>query len=706
MIVPLACGFMRLVCAGTAPDKPKPTTPKLPGSSSAKTKVAIFGGGPAGFSLAFWLSDNEALRERYDITLYTVGWRAGGKCASGRRQVPNSTAHIIEEHGLHLLMGCYENAFRTIRRCYRAWEAAGQSPFQSWRSAFAPLYDVVVNSADGRPKNAKKSPWLLSFAPLPGEPGDEDLFLGEGLLATAQQLMGRLLALLITQRARMPGTIPAEVWGELAGLAARMQLGEPPGDEKNLENVFDRVFSALGMDEKAAAPELPAVALGGDDADDLPRLLLLLKLGVTVARGYLFDIVLPSIGDSEQAAYNALDAIDFRDWLRKHRATPEVVGMAPVRALYDMAFAYAGGDAKDPAAASMAAGVTLRFAMEVVVGYRHAPLWRMEAGMGDTIFTPLYQVLQHRGVRIEFFHRLRHVALAADASGISELEVDRQALPIAGQYRPFVRVGTLDCWPSEPLWGQLQNGAALRTQGVKFEAEDDATRADILTLRAGSDFDLVALALPPAVLKQVAPDLAARDAAWQAMLANSHSVATQAMQLWLARDLEELGWTQGSLATVDLNVPFDTWCDMTHLFPAERWPTGGRPGSLAYFCGALRTQPGDPSAAANAAQWIDANIRHIWPDLPENDPLPPGILLQDYIRGNTDPSQLYVQTPAGSVRFRLDPGRTSFSNLYVAGDWTRTRFSGGCFESAIESGMLAARSICGMPTRIAGDPDV
>jgi hypothetical protein len=36
----------------------------------------------------------------------------------------------------------------------------------------------------------------------------------------------------------------------------------------------------------------------------------------------------------------------------------------------------------------------------------------------------------------------------------------------------------------------------------------------------------------------------------------------------------------------------------------------------------------------------------------------------------------------------------------VVGDWTRTRFSGGCFESAIESGMLAARAISGVPAQI------
>ena len=47
------------------------------------------------------------------------------------------------------------------------------------------------------------------------------------------------------------------------------------------------------------------------------------------------------------------------------------------------------------------------------------------------------------------------------------------------------------------------------------------------------------------------------------------------------------------------------------------------------------------------------------------------------------------------MSYRLPPGPAQFGNLYLAGDWTLTRFSGGCFESAIESGMLAAAAISG-----------
>ena len=94
------------------------------GSAGAPTKVAIFGGGPAGVAAAFWLSD-PAQKGGYDVTLYSQGWRLGGKCASGR----NAAEHQrIEEHGLHMLMGCYQNAFATLRACYDAWTPPPGSP--------------------------------------------------------------------------------------------------------------------------------------------------------------------------------------------------------------------------------------------------------------------------------------------------------------------------------------------------------------------------------------------------------------------------------------------------------------------------------------------------------------------------------------------------------------------------------------------------
>ena len=59
---------------------------------------------------AYYLSSDP---DRYDITVYQQGWRLGGKGASGRGRLER-----IEEHGLHIWFGFYENAFRMLHECH------------------------------------------------------------------------------------------------------------------------------------------------------------------------------------------------------------------------------------------------------------------------------------------------------------------------------------------------------------------------------------------------------------------------------------------------------------------------------------------------------------------------------------------------------------------------------------------------------------
>src|SRR5581483_8745209 len=82
------------------------------GMTSRPKRVAIVGGGCGAMAAAFELTRPE-LQGQFAVTVYQVGWRLGGKGASGR-----GPGGRIEEHGLHLWMGFYENAFRLLRECY------------------------------------------------------------------------------------------------------------------------------------------------------------------------------------------------------------------------------------------------------------------------------------------------------------------------------------------------------------------------------------------------------------------------------------------------------------------------------------------------------------------------------------------------------------------------------------------------------------
>ena len=88
-------------------------------------RLAILGGGLAGLTAAFELTNDPHWRDRFEsITVYQMGWRLGGKCASSRGRCDR-----IEEHGLHVWMGFYENAFRLLRECYAELGRATREAF-------------------------------------------------------------------------------------------------------------------------------------------------------------------------------------------------------------------------------------------------------------------------------------------------------------------------------------------------------------------------------------------------------------------------------------------------------------------------------------------------------------------------------------------------------------------------------------------------
>ena len=102
---------------------------------AAKQRVAILGGGMASITAAYELTSTPELRERYDVTDLPVGLAAGGKCASGRNA---AYGERIEEHGLHIWFGFYENAFRVMRDAYEQLGRRPGEPLATWRDAFKP----------------------------------------------------------------------------------------------------------------------------------------------------------------------------------------------------------------------------------------------------------------------------------------------------------------------------------------------------------------------------------------------------------------------------------------------------------------------------------------------------------------------------------------------------------------------------------------
>ena len=656
----------------------------------AKVKVAVLGGGPGGISAAFWLSATPALRARYEVTVHTLGWRLGGKCASGRNMAIGGR---IEEHGLHVLMGCYQTAFQTIRACYAEWTPHASSPFKVWTDAVTPQWAAAAEEQAPGVTPPVWTPWTFTLPQFPGEPGD-------GVAAETEALVG---AMAESVQAMLDAKLDPALASQLnygPALALLRRFASAPTSQDGLTEDIDAARAEVQQAGERIRAQVRLAGRPDNTTDVAPastavkfpdplHILILADLAMSVARGWIVDL-----WGRGSAGYDALNAQDFRDWLGSHGALQLTLDSAPIRALYDLTFAYRNGDATSLDNGSMAAGVTFRFVMDMVLGYRHAPFWKMNAGTGDALFTPLYQVLAARGVKIDLFHRVTGIELNADRSQVGTIRIDQQAAFVSGSYQPFVVVQGLDCWPDQPLWEQLVNGDQLREAGVNFESGSDTTSAGQVELLLGTDFDLAVLAFPPDVIEAVAPQLAAANARWSSMVAQSTSVATEAFQLWLAPKFDELGWTSDAKIVSAYAERFDSWADMSQQLPLEDWPTANAPQAIEYFCGCLpeNASPHDPGKDAQA--WLDASISALWPAVAvPGGPMKPGTEVSRYCRANWEGYERYVQTPAGSVQYRLPPGPAQFGNLYLAGDWTLTRFSGGCFESAIESGSLAAAAI-------------
>jgi uncharacterized protein with NAD-binding domain and iron-sulfur cluster len=657
---------------------------------------------------------------QYDVTVYQLGWRLGGKGTSGR-----GSADRIEEHGLHLWMGFYENAFRLMRECYAdAKRDPKTCRIADWRDAFHP---DNVNAVADRSPSGTWLPWKVNFPPLPGLPGDpvqgtrswtvadyvaRTLMLIRTLFESIQARVGATPS----PNAQPPPATPPDVAEGISRLIRLGQLATFGGlvEALRLMQIAVAAFSQypqslmLRFHEAIAdAARSQLEALIAQD-DELRRLWEIVDITLAVVRGAIrFQLM------TDPRGFDAVDEYECREWLCLNGASPRSVNSAATRSLYDLAFAYEDGDVNRP---RIAAGAALRGSFRAFFTYRGAFFWKMQAGMGDVVFAPLWEVLKKRGARFDFFHRLENVRIADGSPGerpyVDELEFDVQAKTLGGaEYRPLVDVRGLPCWPSEPDWSQLVGGQRLKDEGCDFESHWDRRHAEKKTLRLGTDFDFVILGVGIAAIPHVCRELVARDPRWQAMVDHVKTVPTQALQVWMSEDMKALGWNDGPVNISGFVEPFDTWADMTHLASEESYGDGVR--AIGYFCSVLPDAPAERTARPsypnerraevkeNAIRFLNRDIVHLWPGavgkqgfrweiLVGSSAMPAGASAEgqsrfdaQYWRANVNPSDRYALSLPGSLRYRISPLDHTYDNLTIAGDWTECGLNQGCVEAAV-----------------------
>lgn len=695
-----------------------------------RKKVAILGGGIGAMYAACQLTSFPGWQDRFDVTLYQMGWRLGGKCASGRNA---RFGQRIEEHGLHIWSGFYDNAIKLMKQCYAEAQPLG-GVFPSFDAAFKPFNNIVL----AEKVNDRWVPWQMQPPGNDAEPGEGDLlltpwqYLCEGLawLEAFFEQMSPLRPLLQHRAAdELPQHVRRAVPPAGPDTAADTHLhqlgrlaGSLPAEAHRHGGAAHTVLLWL---LNAATAELHAALGLISRGDDLARRLFnVLDLGLACIRGAIADRILFE-------GFDVIDGYEISEWLKRHGAHPQSLESACARGIYDYAFGFSRGVA-DAGHRAIAAGTSLRGVCRLMFTYKGAYFYKMQAGMGDTVFTPMYKVLKQRGVQFRFFHKV--TALQADAAdrSIAQVRLVRQADLKSGEYQPLVRVGGLDCWPSEPDYAQLRQGGELRRREVDLESSwSDWPGTGELTLQRGRDFDEVILGIPLGALGTICADLASKDLRWRDMLQNIKTTRTLACQLWFGRDSTALGWNHGQSILTCYQENFDTWADMSQLLPAESWPKNHEPRSVAYLCGPMADDDNEPAAADpaypasqyrvvrdQARQWLEQHAAWLWPQFHcsgdvDWDQLESGtgatgtaLFEQQYFRANIDPGERYVLSVPGSTRYRLRSDQSGFDNLYLAGDWTYNGINAGCVEAAAISGRRAAAGLAGEHLTLPGEEDL
>jgi uncharacterized protein with NAD-binding domain and iron-sulfur cluster len=426
-----------------------------------------------------------------------------------------------------------------------------------------------------------------------------------------------------------------------------------------------------------------------DRSDDTRRATELADMVISALVGIIRDGLL-----TDPLGFAAIDELDFREWLARQGARRETLESPLIRGMYDFVFAYADGDSSRP---RFPAGLGLFLAGKLFFEYRGSIFWRMQAGMGDVVFAPLYQALRARGVQFRFSHRVQNLRLTSDRSRVGAIDISYDTAVGAGQ-PSLQRVKGLPCFASEPRRGP------------------DSRAEHALVLKAGADFDDVVLATSLAPIRSLGAELLADSAHWRALLDGVATVPTQSLQVWLREGERELGWLYPGATVSGYPTPFDTYASMSHLIPREAWPSDEQPRTLGYFCSVLERQAArDPVGAhrrvrANADRFLASDAGHLWPGAVAggdgfrwellcgaNGAEGPARLDSQYWRANVEPAMQYVQALPGTGQLRPRANGSGYENLFLAGDWIDCGLNAGCIEAAVLAGLQAANAISGRP---------
>jgi uncharacterized protein with NAD-binding domain and iron-sulfur cluster len=724
--------------------------------TTSKKKIAILGGGMASLSAAYELTDYEGWQNHYDITLYQVGWRLGGKTATGRGKCDR-----VEEHGIHILQGWYETTFRLLRSVYDERKKEGLAPDSPLQDLFKD--GLIANNStlltEFIPELGKWTNWPLIFPETTEQPGIGGplpmwAVIKKGIALTLEMLLGSPYAKNESPLIRwildhffpdykthaapghsenlgclpkllkpFAGLIAGEVKKEFSDIVEALRQEENP-EAGNAHKKHNLILSIIEKHVKRIEEKGLPYAQGETPARHI-------ALGICFAyynlKGVLTDIYDPQ---TQQFDFDKINKYDYRAWLGMQGAPQWLIDSVIVRFFYTGTFA----NLVNENGGAVAAGTALQFFAKSV-GYKGSFVYQMVYGTGEVMVMPLYEVLRHRGVHFKFFHKIEqvHYAAGGQIETISYAEQVQLAVP---EYNPVKKImnGTLHAWPAEPLYEQLKPEDAEKLKAGNVNLEDPWTEwTDYKKgqLQKGIDFDEVILGIPLGTLKTICSEIIEQDERWKGMAENVLTTPTQSAQLWFLPSLEALGFDRAAWGLPEKNGapnvvvyqnPMYSWLDSSLVLPNENWPAEQRPKFLAYFTGPyLLRKPLPPftdhgyQAAENERlktafeQWLNDNAAWFWPKgatylypqglnfqlLADADNAADGYtrFCNQFFRANVRPTDHYTLSVPNSALYRLKADESGFDNMVLCGDWIDFGGNVGYIDGTIQSGQQAAQAL-------------
>jgi len=548
----IAAGFRISVKVSVAlPSSPATLRYPLP-RPARRQRVLVLGGGPSACAAAYWLARQH---DRYEVQVYTQGFRLGGKCAAGRNRHADKR---IEEHGLHAFLGFYENAFRTVSSVY---ETAGLELDQG----SGPFSGAFIGSNQNGLMIELDGQWKYFRTPLgindrvPGRvpeaaAGDDDEDLS---LATRGSLsgMGELMVEAFRHAARQTKVMQRRNAAASRHLAKAVQAPEHQGllgglvdrVRERAHELREDVSHALHWDP----PELVQLAaryfedraelevsrwLSEGTEGPLEQVYKFCRLVIRILDEYV-----ERRGDEDEVWYrwmslsttltaiagliedrvthlSQLDGEDMWAWFKRHRLDPRLLpedlrdhpvsggqkeGSPAVVGVYETLFAHG----KEAEPRDIAAGVGLRWMFLTAFGYAGYPAYEFKYSAPQTMMMPYHEALTGAlGAKIHYFHRVTELVVEGsdDERRLVAVKLQRQATVKNGSaaYDPAMRDAppqnprNQPPWPNEPNYEQLVEGERLRSERIDLESPYSPwPGVGEVELRLGRDFDICILGI-------------------------------------------------------------------------------------------------------------------------------------------------------------------------------------------------------------------